>query len=153
MYLSDIFNPEKDFFLPAIFDFDAPQMGRRPMRPRGGERPPHPHDMMKMDVVEKDDSFEVKMNIPGYDKEDIAIELKDGMLEVTAKKEEKKEEKDENGKFIRRERFTGQCTRRFGVPNNLTENDINASFENGVLNITIPKKEEEKPERKLIEIK
>ena len=112
-------------------------------------------DLMKTDVKELENEFKVEIDLPGFDKSDIRIELEDGSLTVSASKEEKKEEKDEkNGRYIRRERYVGACKRTFYVGEALTEEDIKAAFDKGVLTITIPKKElvPEKPEKKVIAI-
>ena len=112
-------------------------------------------DLMKTDVKELENEFKVEIDLPGFDKSDIRIELEDGSLTVSASKEEKKEEKDEkHGRYLRRERYVGACSRSFYVGETLTEEDIKAGFEKGVLTIAIPKKEEEPkvPEKKYIAI-
>ncbi len=110
-------------------------------------------NMMQTDVRETDKGFELDISLPGFKKEDIKAELKEGYLTINAEHAENKEEK-ENGKFIRKERYTGHCSRSFYVGEEVTENDIHAKFENGVLTLSIPKKEPEKkvPEKKLIAI-
>lgn len=110
-------------------------------------------NMMQTDVKETDKSFELDISLPGFKKEDLKAELKDGYLTINAEHAESKEEKDE-GKFIRKERYTGHCSRSFYVGEEITENDIRAKFENGVLILNIPKKEPEKKveEKKLIAI-
>lgn len=111
---------------------------------------------MLTDIKEVDDKYVVDIELPGYAKEDIKVELRDGYLTVNAKKDEKKEEKDEKGNFIRRERSTGTCQRSFYVGDEIKEEDIKASHKDGILNLTIPKKEpakiEEKEEKKYIAI-
>ena len=109
---------------------------------------------MTADVKEYDDKYLLELEIPGYRKEDISAELKNGYLCITANHTEDKDEKDENGKYIRRERYTGTCQRSFYVGKQITEQDIRASFENGMLKLTIPMKEAQPavPEKHLIAI-
>lgn len=109
--------------------------------------------VMKTDIKEQDDKFLIMIDLPGYDKEDIKIHMEEGYLNIHAKTNTENEEK-ENGKFLRRERYFGECSRSFYIGDNITENDIKASFKNGILNLEIPKKEEVKqvPEKKYIEI-
>ncbi|MBQ3424362.1 MAG: Hsp20/alpha crystallin family protein [Clostridia bacterium] len=107
---------------------------------------------MKTDVREHDDHFEVAIDLPGFKKEDIHLELEKGYLTVTAGKGMEKEETKE-GKVIRKERYTGTMQRSFFVGENLTEQDIAAKLENGVLCLSIPKTEARKvPEKKVIMI-
>lgn len=95
--------------------------------------------IMKTDVHEKDGSYLVEMELPGYKKEDIKADLKNGYLTITASHEENTEEKDQKGKCIRRERYTGSCNRSFYVGDSLTQEDIKASFKDGILLLNIPK--------------
>ncbi len=110
--------------------------------------------VMKTDIKEKKDKYEIEIDLPGYEKENINIQLKDGYLEISAK-QEKTEKNEENERFIHKERFFGTCSRSFYVGEQITEEDIEAEFKNGILKICIPKKEEKKelPEAKHIEIK
>ena len=109
--------------------------------------------IMKTDIKEKKDSYVIEMDLPGYEKENINLELKDGYLNVSAKVE-KEEKNDENERFVHKERFYGHCARSFYVGEQITEEDIKAEFKNGTLMVTVPKKEEKKelPEAKRIEI-
>ena len=108
---------------------------------------------MKTDVREKEDGYEIDMDLPGFKKGDINLTLENGTLTVTATKGMTEEEKNEKGKLIRQERFAGTMQRSFYVGDALTENDISAKFENGVLSLNIPKKDERKlPEKKTIMI-
>ncbi|MEG0932876.1 MAG: Hsp20/alpha crystallin family protein [Lachnospiraceae bacterium] len=95
--------------------------------------------LMKTDVQEKDDMYLVDMELPGFLKEDIQAELKDGYMTISATRNEHKEEKDNDGKYICRERFVGTCKRSFYVGDQMKQEDIQASFENGVLRLRIPK--------------
>lgn len=102
--------------------------------------------IMKTDVKEKDGNYILEIDIPGYDKEDIQIELQDGYVTVTATKNEEKE--DKHAKYLKRERFSGMCSRSYYAGENVTEEDIKASFKNGILTITFPKEAEKKIEQK-----
>lgn len=111
-------------------------------------------DVMKTDVKESENGYELSMELPGYKKEDISAELKEGTLIISAVKSSETEEKDKNDKFIRKERYYGNLSRSFYVGENVEETDIKAKFEDGVLTLVVPKKEA-KPaveERKLIAI-
>lgn len=99
-------------------------------------------DLMKTDVKENEGNYEITMNLPGVKKEDVKAELKQGYLTIHASSETSSEEKDEDGKYIRRERHTGSCSRSFYVGEEITEEDIKARFEDGTLKMTIPKKEQ-----------
>ena len=97
-----------------------------------------PKNVLKTDIHEKDGFYELNMEAPGYKKEDIQIELKNGYLMVHATRNENKEEKDEQGRIIRQERYTGSCSRNFYVGEGISQEDVKASFDNGELKITIP---------------
>ena len=110
------------------------------------------NSLMKTDVKEMTDKYEIKIDLPGYEKENINLSLNNGYLEISAKMD--KEDNKEEEKYVRRERFVGECSRSFYVGDDITEEDINAEFKNGILKIDIPKKEEEnQKEIKQIEIK
>ncbi len=107
---------------------------------------------MKTDVHEHEDHYEVDIDLPGFKKEDINLELQNGYLTVTASKGLDKEDK-QKGKIIRQERYTGTMQRSFYVGDSLTETDIGAKLEHGVLRLNIPKAEAKKvPEKKVIMI-
>ncbi len=108
---------------------------------------------MKTDIIEKDDKYQVDIDLPGFDKKDLKISVEGGYLTVTAKKETSNEEK-KDGSYIRRERYSGECSRTFYVGEEYEAEDIKASFKNGILSLDIPKKEEKKEisEKKYIEI-
>lgn len=101
--------------------------------------------LMKTDVKEKDGVYELEMELPGYKKEDVTAQLKNGYLTVSASKNTSNEEKNENGSYIRRERYSGQCARSFYVGEEVKQEDIKAKFENGILILSIPKEEPKKP--------
>lgn len=100
---------------------------------------------MRTDIVEKDGTYFMKVDMPGYKKEDIKAELRDGYLTISAGNDTTNEEKDDEGNVVYRERHTGECRRSYFVGKHLTEEDIKANFENGVLNIEFPS-EEKKPQ-------
>ena len=100
--------------------------------------------IMRTDVKEKKDSYEVDVDLPGFKKDQIRVELENGYLTISAEKGLDKDE-DKEGRYIRRERFSGSCRRTFYVGENVEQSDIKASFKQGILRLTIPKKEE-KPE-------
>ncbi len=109
--------------------------------------------IMRTDIKEHDDNYSISIDLPGYDKDNIKIDVEDGYLTVHAvmDKEDKDEEK---GKFVRRERYYGECKRSFYVGDSIETEDVKASFKNGTLTLTVPKKEEKKelPEKKYVEI-
>ena len=110
-------------------------------------------ELMKTDVKENENDFEIDMSLPGVNKEDIKAELNDGYLTVSASTSNVKEDNDEKKRYVRRERYYGSCSRSFYVGEAITEQEIKAKFENGVLQLSIPKKEAPKvPEKKLIAI-
>lgn len=98
-------------------------------------------NVMRTDVKESDAGYELGIELPGYKKEDVTAELKDGNLTIKAITNSEKEDKDENGKYIRRERFSGNCSRTFYVGENIEQTDIKAKFEDGILKVFVPKKE------------
>ena len=103
------------------------------------------NEMMKTDVKEKEGVYELEMELPGYKKEDVTAQLKNGYLTISASKNTGSEEKDEKGNYIRRERYCGQCARSFYVGEEVRQEDIKARFENGILMLSIPKEEPQKP--------
>ena len=98
-------------------------------------------EMMKADVKELEHGYELSMNLPGVKKEDIKAELKNGYITVSASTESNNEEKDDEGNYLRRERFYGSTSRSFYVGDQVREEDIKAKYENGVLTLTVPKKD------------
>lgn len=95
--------------------------------------------IMKTDIHDKDGNYVIEMELPGYEKENIAADLKDGYLTISASRNETKEEKDAKGNCIRKERYTGSCNRSFYVGDQVTQDDIKASFRNGILTLQVPK--------------
>ena len=100
----------------------------------------HESKIMKTDIKEKTDKYLIGIELPGYQKENIKIDVEDGYLTVHAEINSDNEEKEE-GKFVRRERYVGSCSRSFYVGNEVKSEDIKASFKNGILKIEVPKKE------------
>ncbi|MBQ1609259.1 MAG: Hsp20/alpha crystallin family protein [Lachnospiraceae bacterium] len=136
-----------DFFgFPEMRDFDDMEKklyGRKASR------------VIKTDVREKDDAYEVIVDLPGFKKEDIEVELENGYLTINATKGLDKEENDKKGKLIRQERYSGSMTRSFYVGDRVQKEDVSASYKHGVLTLSVPKQEtykEEVPQRNLIAI-
>lgn len=109
--------------------------------------------IMKTDIKEKSDKYLIDVELPGYEKENIKIDIEDGYLTVSAEIDTTNEEKEE-GQFVRKERYVGSCSRSFYVGTEVQSEDIKASFKRGVLKIEVPKKEEkpELPAKKYIQI-
>jgi len=126
------------FYLDDFFDDFAPM-------------PKMPKMDMKCDIYEKKGNVHIELDVPGFDKKDIKLDVEDGVLTIEATKDEDKEEKDEERNYYRKERVYGTFRRQFNV-GNINESEINAKFENGVLKISFPK-EEKKETKKFIEIK
>lgn len=143
-------------YLPSLFgenlmdvfdDFDREffQGMNHPERVLYGKHAPH---MMKTDVKETDDHYEVIVDLPGFSKDEISLELNNGNLTIAT---QKRLTKENQGKMLRQERYMGTMQRTFYVGDSLTEEDIKAKYENGVLTLLIPKKEARKvPEKKQI---
>ena len=113
----------------------------------------HAANVMKTDVHEHDDAYEVDIDLPGFKKDEIKISLDNGYLTVAAAKALDNDKKTLTGKVIRKERYSGSMQRSFYVGENITDSEVKAKFEDGVLKLTVPKKETEKvPEKKLIAI-
>ena len=104
----------------------------------------HAKQIMKTDVKELDNGYEIMVDLPGFKKDEVNVELENGYLTISASKDEE----DKKGKFIRQERYAGAMSRSFYVGDDITENDIHAKFENGVLRLDVPKKEAKAVETK-----
>ncbi|MDD5827291.1 MAG: Hsp20/alpha crystallin family protein [Bacilli bacterium] len=129
LYLDDVFD---DFMFPTMKD----DFGK-----------------MKCDIYEKDDAYHLEMDVPGFDKKDVQIEIDDNdYLTITAEKSSENNEEDDDKNYIRKERNYGKYQRSFYV-GGIDKDNIQANFENGILKISMPKKEEEKSSKKTIEIK
>ncbi len=107
----------------------------------------HASNMMKTDVREHADHYEVDIDLPGFKKDELSLELKDGYLVINAAKGLDKDEKEKKtGKFVRRERYAGSMSRSFYVGDDVEQEDIHAKYESGVLKLSIPKMEQKKPQ-------
>ena len=102
--------------------------------------------LMKTDIKETEKGYELAIDLPGFKKENVQIELNEGYLTINAKTEHEDEEKAEDGTFLRKERFSGSCSRSFYVGDDISEGDVSAKFADGILTINVPKKELPKPE-------
>ena len=123
------------------FPFEREFFGRKnPLYGKNGK------NLMKTDVRELDDSYELDIDLPGFKKEEVSAELKNGYLVISAAKGLDKDEQDKEGRLIRQERYSGSCSRSFYVGDGVTEEDIHGKFENGILRLTVPKKENQKVE-------
>lgn len=144
---NDIFDEMDNFFNDGFFGGTCHTPGTaRSLEAASG--------LMRTDVIEKDNAYQLEAELPGFNKEDISIDLKDDTLTISASHKENKDEKDENGKYIRRERRSSSYQRSFHVEG-LKPEDVIAQYRNGVLTVTLPKKEAipEKEEPIKIEVK
>lgn len=128
----------RDNLFDDMFDFDFDKEFNRMMRPLYGK---HAQNMMKTDVRETDNSYELDIDLPGFKKDEIKVELDNGYLSISASKGLDKNEENKDGKYIRRERYAGSMNRTFYVSSQLTQQDIQAKFEDGILKISVPKKD------------
>ena len=119
-----------------MFPFDSGFFGTR--NPLYGK---HAKNMMKTDVRELDGAYEVDMDLPGFAKDEIKVSLENGYLTVSAAKGLDKDEQDQKGKYIRQERYAGAMSRSFYIGEEVSQDEIRAKYENGILRLTIPKKE------------
>ena len=134
----------RDF--PFYNDKDMKKMEKKLYGRRG-------RNLMKTDIREKDDSYELEMDLPGFTKDEVKASLENGYLTISAAKGLDKDEKEkETGKYIRRERYAGACQRTFYVGEDVTQEDIKGEFKHGILKLTIPKKVAQVPEKKYIAI-
>ena len=121
---------DDDFMMPSMFGKNDPLYGK------------HAKNVMKTDVRETDNSYELDIDLPGFKKEDVSLKLDNGYLTISASKGLEKDEKEKkDGKYIRRERYAGSCQRSFYVGDDVTEEDIKAEFKHGILKLFVPKKE------------
>lgn len=131
----------KDIFDDFMDDFGFPDVNKELY----GK---HAKNVMKTDVRELEDGYEIIMDLPGFKKDEIEIMLENGYLNVSANKGLDKDESDKAGKYIRRERYAGSMSRSFYVGDDITHEDIHAKFENGILKLDVPKKEAKAVEAK-----
>lgn len=125
--------------MPSIFENNFVDDVFDDMFPFAGSYTTANYDLMKTDVKDVGDHYELEMEMPGVEKENIKAELKDGYLTVSAETNTKKDEKAEDGKYIRRERYSGSCSRSFYVGDGVKQEDIKAKFEDGTLKLFVPK--------------
>ena len=142
IFNENLFDDLMDFHFPEFREFDnidKKLYGR------------HAAHVMKTDVHEHEDCYEVDIDLPGFKKEEITLNLENGYLVIGAAKGLDKDEKTKKGRLIRQERYAGAMQRSFYVGEHITEEDIKAKFEDGVLKLTVPKREAPKvPEKKTI---
>ena len=113
----------------------------------------HARAVMKTDVRETDSGYELDIDLPGFKKDEVKLDLKDGYLTISAVKGLDRDEKDKQGRYIRQERYAGQCSRSFYVGDSIQPADVHAKFEDGILKLTLPKAAQEKlPEHNTIAI-
>ena len=108
----------------------------------------HANNVMKTDVKETDTGYEVDIDLPGFKKDEINAQLDNGYLTISAAKGLDKDEKDKKGKYIRKERYAGAMSRSFYVGEGITQEDIKAKYEDGILRLSVPKKEAKAVENK-----
>lgn len=139
--------------LPSIFgenlfdetmNFDFDKEFEKMTRPLYGK---HAANMMKTDVRQTENSYELDIDLPGFKKDEITVQLDNGFLNITAAKGLDKDEEKKDGQYIRRERYAGSMSRTFYVGDTLTQNDIHAKFEDGILKLSVPKQEPAKIEQ------
>ena len=106
----------------------------------------HAKNLMKTDIREKEDGYELAVDLPGFKKDEISIDLSNGYLTIQAAKGLDKDEQDKEGKYIRKERYAGSMSRSFYVGNAITQDDIKAKYESGILRLSVPKKAAEEIE-------
>ena len=132
MMMPSIFGEK--FFDDFYDDFENEFFGRK--NPLYGK---HSKNMMKTDIRETDNSYELDIDLPGFKKEDIDVSLENGYLTISTSKGIDKDEKDNDGKYIRRERYSGSMSRSFYVGEGVTHEDIKAKYEDGILKLSMPK--------------
>lgn len=132
---------EEPFRMMSAFDARNPLYGR------------HAKNIMKTDVRETENTYELDIDLPGFKKDEVQVDLRNGYLTIQASKGLDKDEKDKKGRYIRRERYAGQCSRSFYVGENVESKDIKAKFEDGILKISMPKPAgKQLPEKSSIDI-
>lgn len=132
-----------DDWMDSFDDFDRYFFGKK--NPLYGK---HAKNMMKTDVRETDKTYELDIDLPGFKKDEINARLDNGYLTISAAKGLDKDEKDKEGKYIRQERYAGAMSRSFYVGEDITQEEIKAKYEDGILKLTIPKKDAKEIEKK-----
>ena len=132
---------EEPFRMMSAFDARNPLYGR------------HAKNIMKTDVRETENTYELDIDLPGFKKEDVQVQLENGTLTIAAAKSLDKNEQDEKGRYLRQERYTGQCSRSFYGGDQVKAEDLSAKFEDGILRISMPKvPQRQLPQKNLIAI-
>ncbi len=131
-----VFDDLMDFSFPEFPDIDKKLYGK------------HARNVMKTDIRETNGGYELVVDLPGFKKDEIQLQLENGYLTISAAKGLDKDETDKEGRYLRRERYAGSMSRSFYVGENLTEEDVHAKFENGILKLAVPKMEEKRVEQK-----
>ena len=134
-YLPDLFDDDFDVF-PDLFARSNPLFGH------------HEKNLMKTDVKETEKGYEVDMDLPGFKKDEIQMELNDGVLTISAAKGLNKDEEDKKGNYIRKERYAGSMSRSFYVGKHVTVEDVHPKYESGILSFSVPKAEAKPVEEK-----
>ena len=137
--------------LDEFFDDDFSMMpmrsGRNPLYGKNAKK------LMKTDVRETENTYELDVDLPGFKKDEIRLDLKDGCLSISASKGLDKDQKDKEGKYIRKERYVGACSRSFFIGEGIEPRDVSAKFEDGILRISLPKQsKQELPQNSTIAI-
>lgn len=133
-----------------FFDDDFPMLRHEGKNPLYGKRA---KNLMKTDIRETEDTYELDIDLPGFKKDEISLDLKDGYLSISACKSLDKSEEDKKGKYIRQERYAGACSRSFYVGEQVKPEDVSAKFEDCILKISMPKMDKkELPRRSAIAI-
>ena len=136
----DFFGPDFDMF-PALTGRSNPLYGKLAK------------NLMKTDVRETEGTYELDIDLPGFKKDEVNLTLEDGYLTISAAKGLDKDEKDKKGKYIRQERYAGTCSRSFYVGEGVEPTDVSAKFEDGILKVSLPKREQKQlPKSNLIAI-
>ena len=133
MLFSNVFSDMFDDMFDRAFDMDAMFGGKNPLYGK------HAKNLMKTDIRETDNSYELDVDLPGFQKDEVQVELEDGYLTIRAEKGLDKDEKDDQGRYIRQERYAGAMSRSFYVGDGVTVDDMKAKFEDGILQISVPK--------------
>lgn len=134
-----LFDDLMDFRFPTEEEF----FGKR--NPLFGK---HGKNLMKTDIREKDGSYELDIDLPGFKKDEVKAKLENGFLTISAEKGLDRDQKDNEGRFIRQERYAGAMSRSFYVGDSVKQEDITAKFEDGILRLSVPKQEMKKLENK-----
>ena len=121
-------------------DFDRMMRASDPRRMFGQRSA----NVMKTDVRETETGYDMFVDLPGFKKEDVKLDLQNGYLTITASRNEDRDEKDDQGHYIRQERYTGSCARSFYVGDQIKPEDVKASFKDGILELSLPKAEAKK---------